>query len=389
MNIGIIAAEFPPAVGGMENHAHGLASALAAANRITVFTKLEHASFDYRAPYAVKPVLAEKLMTDKQRLANECVDFWLVLNAAYAHLSLHLDAPVFVYCHGNDFLQPWPDLLKAHESVVVNGMKNTPYLWRHAASVKRRVERRKIAAGLTNAKAVFTNSYNTKQLLSHIFPRMDTPILVNYPGVSDRFFSNPAHAESQPNKAMRILTVARLSSGSRRKNVAGVLRALARISDEIPFVYTVVGDGDIRKELTEMSEALGISDKTRFTGSVSNAEIIANMDASDLFILASKASRTDIEGFGIVYIEAAARGLPSLAASVGGATEAIADKVSGIVIDGAKPDDIAQGIRDFYRLRNRFNTNDIREFANRFRWSNVAGEMEAAIQAAMMHYKSI
>ena len=53
-----------------------------------------------------------------------------------------------------------------------------------------------------------------------------------------------------------------------------------------------------------------------------------------VFVLVSRASETDVEGFGLVYLEAAAAGVPSLGSRAGGATDAIADGQSGFIVDG-------------------------------------------------------
>src|SRR5690348_17776558 len=101
MKLGIVATEFPPATGGMEDHASGLADAFATHNDVTVFTKEEYAGVEYGGRYTVRPILTQRFIPDTEKLSQQRMDRWLTLNAAYSWLSLHSNAPVFAYCHGH------------------------------------------------------------------------------------------------------------------------------------------------------------------------------------------------------------------------------------------------------------------------------------------------
>lgn len=380
MKIGIVAMAFPPAIGGMENHAAGLAEALSVDHDITVFTKDEYADVGYDCPYVVKPVLVGRVVRDKHQLKHEHMDAWLTLSAPYACLSCHLTQPVFAYCHGNDFLNPSLHGLNAAEAILVDGIGALPYLWRFKQPTARRLYHRRLLAGLAQAKLIFVNSCYTRALLTRTFPGLATVVEVSNPGVSDLFFLKSKQPITEPSSALRLLTVARLASYARKKNVDNMLRALASIKDEVRFLYTVAGDGNIRNELEALSADLGISEHTEFIGNISSDQVVAYLDEADLLLQPSRASVSDVESFGIVYAEAAARGVPSLISKAGGATDAVADGLSGIVIDGAEPEDIAEGIRRFQRTREQFDSAAIRDFANHFRWPEIAERMSARIK---------
>ena len=89
--------------------------------------------------------------------------------------------------------------------------------------------------------------------------------------------------------------------------------------------YTVVGDGDDRGRLENRARELGVERRVEFRGSLGQKELLEAYRRADLFVLASRASRSDVEGFGIVYLEAAASGVPSLCSREGGATDAVVD----------------------------------------------------------------
>lgn len=380
-----MATEFPPQVGGMEQHASGLAGALCADHDVVVYTKNEYAGHPYCAvPYDVVPILGAHVASDVAVLKRAKVDAWLVLNAAYACIAPELDAPVFVYCHGNDFLNPWVETLGTVERKCVSALEGLPYWWRTARPFRGALARKSIERGLDSSQMIFVNSRYTRERLREIFPSLTTAIEVSHPGVSDIFFSEPASVieSTRDNSVLRLLTIARLSSSARKKNVEGVLRALAMIAGEVRFSYTIAGDGDLRPRLQELAVHLGISAATKFVGSVTSEQVIRFMDASDLFVLPSRASPVDVESFGIVYAEAAARGLPSLISRSGGSTEAVADGLSGIIIDGAAPDDIADGIRTFLRTRAYFDGDAIKEYAERFRWPRIAARLTAHMQTS-------
>jgi phosphatidylinositol alpha-1,6-mannosyltransferase len=106
------------------------------------------------------------------------------------------------------------------------------------------------------------------------------------------------------------------------------------------------------------------------------------MDRSDLFVLPAKASAQDVEAFGIVYAEAAARGLPSLASRAGGATDAVSHMRSGIVIETSDADAIAEGMLAYMRNADRFDPACVRAWAERFRWARTTGIIRERVAAA-------
>jgi phosphatidylinositol alpha-1,6-mannosyltransferase len=166
-----------------------------------------------------------------------------------------------------------------------------------------------------------------------------------------------------------LLTVARLSEA--RKNVDQVLRALALLKDRHDFRYTIVGDGYDRPRLETLAKELGIEERVRFAGFVSQEELLDTYAQSDLMILTSAVIPGSHEGFGIVYLEAAASGVPCLAARLGGAAEAVEEGRSGFFVETPAVDALAAALGRFLRREIRFEQEACREFARRFLWKNV------------------
>ncbi|MEO1368686.1 MAG: glycosyltransferase family 4 protein, partial [Acidobacteriota bacterium] len=281
--------------------------------------------------------------------------------------------PFFAYFHGNDFTNPWlacgPRLLEAVKR---------PY----ASQIRHPLRRRAMARALPWVVHTLTNSEQTRSLIVERLPIAAEAVSVVHPGVGEVFFqpdvSEDGHAPPG-GRPLEILTVTRLSSHTRRKNVDGVLEALARLRDELDFRYVVVGDGDDRARLEALSRKLDLGDRVHFTGKVDELGLLAAYRRADLFILASKATEQDVEGFGIVYIEAAASGVPSICSRAGGATDAVDEAHNGLLIDESSPASIADGIRRFVTERGRFSPGTIRAYAERFRWPRIAGQLRAAL----------
>jgi phosphatidylinositol alpha-1,6-mannosyltransferase len=101
-------------------------------------------------------------------------------------------------------------------------------------------------------------------------------------------------------------------------------------------VLLLVGDGPYRANLGRLAGRLGVADSVLFTGPVSWADLPAYYDAADVFAMPCRTRRRglDVEGLGIVYLEASAAGLPVIGGDSGGAPDAIVDGESGYVVPG-------------------------------------------------------
>ncbi len=132
------------------------------------------------------------------------------------------------------------------------------------------------------------------------------------------------------NDTPRILTIARLSP---RKGVDRTISAVAALSAAYPTMkYIVAGDGVQRHELQELAKQNNAN--VEFAGAVDDKLKAALYATADVFVLPARAEKNDMEGFGIVYLEAAWFGLPLLGGNSGGAREAVQDGKTGVLCDG-------------------------------------------------------
>ena len=126
-----------------------------------------------------------------------------------------------------------------------------------------------------------------------------------------------------------LLSVARLSKWDAYKGIDQVLRALPAVRSSVPDVrYTIVGDGDDRPRLERLARELGVASQVDFRGRVGPGELSQAYSDCSLFVMPSSK-----EGFGIVYLEAAYFGKPSIAGRHGGAVEVVIDGVTGLVVE--------------------------------------------------------
>jgi phosphatidylinositol alpha-1,6-mannosyltransferase len=187
------------------------------------------------------------------------------------------------------------------------------------------------------------------------------------------FFDVP---RAPKNKTPQMLTVCRLSEP--RKNIDLVLHALAALKDRFEFEYVVAGEGGLRPELERQTNSLGLGERVRFVGRVSDAELRNLYAQADLFVLTASIVPGSHEGFGIVYLEAAASGVPSLAARLAGAAEAVAEVRSGFFVDTPDIASIRDALDHYLSGDIRFDADTCRDFARGFGWERVADMCEAA-----------
>jgi len=143
----------------------------------------------------------------------------------------------------------------------------------------------------------------------------------------------------------------------RRKGQDMVIQALPRIRQNMPQVkYVLVGTGEELASLTTLARELGVHDSVVFAGNVLDQELAAYYAACDVFIMPNRQIDSDIEGFGIVYLEAGAAGKPVIGGKSGGTDDAIVDGVTGIRVDGNSSVEIADAVVDLLSAPDRAKT---------------------------------
>jgi phosphatidylinositol alpha-1,6-mannosyltransferase len=129
-----------------------------------------------------------------------------------------------------------------------------------------------------------------------------------------------------------------------RKGQDTLIRAWPLIRARVPgAVLLLVGDGPYRAGLDRLARQLGVADAVVFAGAVPQASLPAYYDAGNVFAMPCRTRRRglDVEGLGIVYLEASATGLPVVGGDSGNAPDAIRDGETGYVVPGGSAAELA------------------------------------------------
>ncbi|WP_436757053.1 glycosyltransferase family 4 protein [Streptosporangium sp. V21-05] len=167
------------------------------------------------------------------------------------------------------------------------------------------------------------------------------------PGVDTAVF-HPGAGEGRVRKELGLgerPVVVCLSRLVPRKGQDTLLRAWPGVVGEVPgAVLLIVGGGPYRRTLERLARPMGGS--VRITGPVPEAELPGYLAAGDVFAMPcrTRLGGVDVEGLGIVYLEASASGLPVVAGSSGGAPDAVLNGETGLVVDGTRPDEVAAAL---------------------------------------------
>lgn len=369
LRIGVLTLDWPPVGGGMARFCVETFAELARRGH-EILCLAGRGAESPVAGVRVVGCLNGDLTTDRAALRrfDDQVDVWHAWELGYGGLAHLTGSPMVVTVHGNDLFRP-----KAYFRFT-----RTPVVHRLAGRARQvRWQRRLCMRGLRRVACFTPNSRNTARLLREHYG-VKSRVEVVPCGVSDRFLQPRETGDGPP----RLLTVCTLTRLRPRKNVRGVIEALGRLRESHDFVYEVCGDGDMVDELRALARSLGLGDRVRFHGNVSDDELLAFYRRADLFVLTPHQSAEDVEGFGIVYLEANAAGTPVLATPTGGVPDAVCDGVSGYFARSADAADLADALRRFLSGGMSFDEGAVRAWARRHDYAAVADRCEAVYRAA-------
>ena len=233
---------------------------------------------------------------------------------------------------------------------------------------------------LARAHSLVTISHANAQRLQNL--GLPAPEIL-YPGTHPDRFVPPA---SPPTGPPVLLTVARLVH---RKGIDTVLQALPPLLARTPNLqYWIVGNGPARAPLAHQSQELGLTHAVRFMDSVSDSELPDIYRRASVFVLPSRADyhAGSIEGFGIVYLEAGASGLPVVAAKSGGAAEAVVENETGLLVPPDDPDALGHALNRLLsdaEMRLRFGRAGRKWVESEMNWDRAGRQFLSIIERAL------
>jgi phosphatidylinositol alpha-1,6-mannosyltransferase len=233
---------------------------------------------------------------------------------------------------------------------------------------------------LRHADTVIANSDFTHIELCKMGVNNKSIVLIN-PGVDIERFQPGLPCEDLkqtiglgPNEKL-ILSVGRLS---RRKGFDMVIRSLPALNQNKVLVrYALIGIGEDHDYLTNLAKELGVKDRVHMLGHVSSNDLPRWYNACDVFAMPNRKINGDTEGFGMVFIEAAACKKPSVAGLDGGATSAVLDQTTGICANGQLLINVTnalQAVLSDMALASNLGINGYKRVIDHFSWDSVASK---------------
>ncbi|MFE1357930.1 MULTISPECIES: glycosyltransferase family 4 protein [Streptomyces] len=371
----IVTNDFPPRPGGIQAFLHSMALRLDP-DRVVVYASTwkrdkegreATAAFDAEQPYPVIRDRATMLLPTPRvtrRAAgllrtHDCTSVWF---GAAAPLGLM-----------------GPALRRAGARRLVATSHGHEAGWAQLPAARQLL--RRIGEGTDTV--TYLGEYTRSRIASALTPEAAARMVQLPPGVDEKLFhpgsgGEAVRAELGLTDRPVVVCVSRLVP---RKGQDTLIRALPRIlAAEPDTVLLIVGDGPYRRDLEKLAQESGVAASVRFTGPVPWERLPAHFGAGDVFAMPCRTRRggLDVEGLGIVYLEASATGLPVVSGDSGGAPDAVLDGETGWIVRGGAPGapaETAERIVTLLRdpgLRKRMGDRGRQWVEERWRWDLLA-----------------
>jgi phosphatidylinositol alpha-1,6-mannosyltransferase len=269
-----------------------------------------------------------------------------------------LGLPFVIYAHGNEVLQAiqssWPLPRRALVSAdrVLANSRFTASLVRDAGVAPERVEIVHPGCDIESFHPTERDESLCRRLLGE---RRAGPILLSVGGLVPR------------------------------KGQDMVIHALPKLLKRYPdLVYLIVGEGRHRRTLETLIAQTGVGDRVVLTGEVRDVPLQQIYALCDLFVMPSREQLDlcDVEGFGMVYLEANACGKAVIGGRSGGIADAIIDGQTGLLVDPHSPEAIAEALDQLLSnrtLASQMGAHGRARIAREFTWTQVAARIQGIL----------
>ena len=337
MKLLILTNDFPPMSGGMAQYSYGIAKGLTELGEeiIVLVPQIKgDLEFDRKQKFKIIRMGVPRTYTGKiivmffylsyifvrYRVKRILATTWSPCGFVAFLFSRLFKTPYFVSAHGLDILEPQrsPKYTKLMRRTLNGAVKILPN------------------SNFTKSKLI-EFGISGKRII--VIPDGTDPIRFN-PNIDSSEIKERFHLQDKK----VILTVGRLME---RKGHDMVIQSLPQVLERIPsIVYLIAGKGPEEKRLKKLVKDLDLEEKIIFAGFVSDENLPKYYSACNLFIMPSREMKEegDVEGFGIVYLEANACGKPVIGGRSGGVEDAIIDGVTGLLVDPSSKGEISQSL---------------------------------------------
>lgn len=342
----LVTLEHPPAIGGIATYCHDLARALppdkvivlAPAGRDQYATESEKSACDKDQPYKIvrKKLLWPKFIWPRwlrlgwhmrQIIKQEKIELIFVqhvLPSGYGAVLMKkiFKTPFLIFSHGTDLLA------------------GTATGWKRA--MVRLVAR--------HAEQIIFNSASLKRRFLRVLPEFSAKSLVLYPCPEPAFLEPPAAAALDRLRVQYalegkqvLISISRLDEG---KGFPHLINALPKVLEKNPrLVWFIVGDGPKRELIIKLIRERNLQNIVRFVGEIPHRDLHPYYYLADLFVLLTHPDEGKEEGLGLVFLEAAAAGLPIVAGRSGGVEEAVLHEQTGLVVEATNGSQVIEAIQ--------------------------------------------
>ncbi|MGW4243350.1 glycosyltransferase family 4 protein [Nocardia sp. NPDC004722] len=333
----LVTNDFPPRPGGIQSYLHALALRLPADELVVYAPRWRgdsHWKFDAEQPFQVvrhpttlmlpTPLVArraKKLMRDEQ-----CDRVWFGAAAPLALMSPVLRRAgaerIIASTHGHEV--GWSMLPGARQALRVIGDHTDVVTY---------------VSKYTRGR--FAAAFGAQSALEYLPPAVDSEIFKPDPAARAELRARYGLGERPT-----ILCLSRLVP---RKGQDALIAAMPEIRKRVDgAVLVIAGGGPYEQKLRALVAAMGVSDDVVFTGRVPAKELAAHHTLADVFAMPcrTRGFGLDVEGLGIVFLEASATGVPVVAGNSGGAPETVREGETGRVVNGRSLQSLTDAIVD-------------------------------------------
>jgi phosphatidylinositol alpha-1,6-mannosyltransferase len=368
----IVTNDFPPRPGGIQTFVHSMARRLPP-DQVVVYASTwrdgtEVARFDAEQPF---PVIRDRtrMMVPTPRVVRRATE---ILRAeGCGSVWFGAAAPLGLMA---------PALRRAGAARIVGMTHGHEAAWAQLPGSRRLLHR----IGEGTDTLTYLGEYTRSRIARAVGPRAAARMVRLPPGVDEKVF-HPGSGGTEVRERLGltnrpvVVCVSRLVP---RKGQDTLIRALPRILEKVPdAVLLIVSGGPYRGALEKLAARTGVAASVHFAGAVPWEELPAYYGAGDVFAMPCRTRRggLDVEGLGIVYLEASATGLPVVAGDSGGAPDAVLDGETGYVVPGRSVEAAAQRIVELLQdgaLRRRMGERGRRWVEEAWRWDLLAHRLE-------------
>lgn len=232
-----------------------------------------------------------------------------------------------------------------------------------------------------NADLVIANSISTAAMIKTITPTLQALVLT--PGVTIHGAASKEAARMKLGIGADEEVILAVGRVIKRKGFDLLLEATERLNDREHVRTVIVGEGPELATLKQLAEHL--KHRVTFIADAKDEDVALWYAAADVFCMPARESATDVEGFGIVFLEAAAHGVPVVATTVGGIGEAVVDGETGVLVPTDDVEKLAEELRRLLadpNLRSLLGNAGRERVLSDFRWRSRWERLNKALKGA-------